>query len=154
VSSRFKAQFYLTESGNSNDGITQGTVLLDGAEPAIVANMVTSPVLVADLDAYSIQFSTPAGSTLVGTLTIEVSNDRSNREQTGAADPGTTVNWTPISMWDWGAGAQAANKAVASGANSFMLGDRVSGYRWARLRFAFTSGSGVPTVAMQQKGVS
>ncbi len=154
MSSRFSEAFVMRLAGA--DGISDAATVtpLDGTEAAQVASFKTVPVFVKDLDAYSIQFSTPAGSTLVGTLTLQVSNDRSSQEQTGKADPGTVTNFVPISFWDWGAGAQAPNKAVATAANQILIGDRVCGYRWVQLVFTFTSGSGSPKVAMQQKGVS
>jgi hypothetical protein len=151
VSGRYNQAWYLSPSGNSNDGVTPNPgVLLDGST-VVNAAMTTVPVWAKDLDAYSIQFSTTGGSTLVGTLTIQGSNDRGNQEQQGKSD-GTLANWTTINFWDAGAGAQAANKAVASGANSFILAERVCTYRWVRLVFAFTSGTGNPRCTMQQKG--
>jgi hypothetical protein len=152
MSSRFNKSFWMTPSGNGNDGVSPNPgQTLDGNTVTISGAFVSTPVEVKDLDTYSIQFSTPAGSTLVGTLTLEGSNDQSGQETTMRPDV-LLQNWQSMSFWDQGAGAQAANKAVASGAQSFILAERVCTYRWVRLRFAFTSGSGKPTVSVQQKG--
>jgi hypothetical protein len=155
VSKRVQECFPLQLSA-ANNGVDpqQPPVYLDGTEAATVASFVTAAVWVFDVDALGVHFSTPGGSTLVGTLTFEVSNDRGQQEITGRGDAASLQNWVAISVWDWGAGAQAANKSVATGANQFLLGDRVVGYRWIRMRFAFTSGSGVVKAMLQRKGVS
>jgi hypothetical protein len=154
MSSRFSEAFVMRlAAANGIDDATPVTPL-DGTEAAQVATFKTVPVWVKDLDAFSIHFSTVGGSTLAGTITLQASNDRSNKEQTGQADAGTVANWVAISLWDWAAGAQAANKAVVSGANQILIGDRVCGYRWLQLVFTFTSGSGSPKLTFQQKGVS
>ena len=126
--SRFSECMTLQQAAANNVDPQSPPVYLDGTEAAIVASFDTVPVWTKDLDAYSIEFSTPAGSTL--------------------------ENWQTISFWDVGGGLQAASKAVASGVNALLLADRVCCYRWVRLVFTFTSGSGSPKVSLQQKGVS
>lgn len=153
MSSRFSEAFPMRLAAANGLDDQVPPVLLDGTETALVATFKTVPVWTKDLDAYSIHFSTPAGSTLVGTITLQASNDRSQKEQTGQVDL-NVANFVVLSVWDWAAGAQAASKAVASGANQILIGDRVAGYRWVQLVFTFTSGSGSPKVTFQQKGVS
>jgi len=153
MSSRFNRQHYLQPSGNSNDGVTPNPGQnLDGATVTISAAFVSVPVEIKDLDAFSIQFSTPAGSTLVGSISLEMSNDQSGQETT--MTPGVLLqNWVPsIQFFDEAGAALATTKAVASGANQFILSIRNCTTRWVRLRFTFTSGSGKPTVTLQQKG--
>jgi hypothetical protein len=152
MSFRANRSFYLTPSGNTNDGVSSNAGQnLDGATVTISAAFVSAPIHVKDLDAYSIQFSTVAGDTLVGTLTLEYSNDQSGQELTET--PGVLLkNWIPSTQFfDEGAAALATSKAVASGAQTFMFSVRNCTHRWVRLRFAFTSGSGKPTVTLQQK---
>lgn len=156
MSSRYSEAFLLGPS-NGGDGITPITsggnrTLWDGTT-VLNAAALSVAVPVFHFDAYGIGFWVPGGSTLVGTLTIEASCDRGNLEQNSQPDA-TIGGWTPISVWDEAAGAQAANKAVASGANNIIIGERYCLYRWVRLRFAFTSGTGSPKVTMQSKGTS
>lgn len=153
MSSRFSDAFFLRLAAANGIDDTVPPTKLDGTEAALTASFKTVPVLMKDLDAYGIHFSTPAGSTLVGTLTILVSNEPSQKEQTAQADV-NIANFVTLQLFDWGAGARAASKAIASGANAVMLGDILAGYRWVQLAFAFTSGSGSPKIVMQQKGYS
>lgn len=153
MSSRFAECFILRLAAANGIDDTVPPTPLDGTETALVATFKTVPVWTKDLDAFGIAFALGGGSTLAGTITLQVSNDRSQKEQTGQADL-NVANWVPISFWDWGAGAQAASKAVVSGGQQFLLGDRVVGYRWVQLVFTFTSGSGQPKISLQQKGVS
>jgi hypothetical protein len=113
--------------------------------------MTTVPVFLKDIDAYSIQFSTPAGATLVGSFALQVSNDRGNQEQTGRPDV-TMVNWTPLFFTIVATDVRAATLAVASGAQALMVKEPVCAYRWVRLVFTFTSGTGTPRISLQQKG--
>jgi hypothetical protein len=155
VSSRFSQSFICQLAAANGVDPQSPPINLDGTETALVASFNTVPVYMKDCDAFSFHFSTVAGSTLVGTLTMQASNDRGQKEDIGQPDNASLQNWVPISMWDFGAGAQAANKAVVTAANQLMLGDHgVSAYRWVRLVFAFTSGSGQPKVTFQQKGYS
>lgn len=113
------------------------------------------PVWVKDLDAWGIQFAT-AGGTLVGTLTVQASCERGNTEQTGAPDA-TLSDWTTIAVLDKTAtapGTLVTSKAVASGAQSILLADLTCVYRWVRLLFAYTSGTGSPRITFHQKGYS
>lgn len=116
-----------------------------------MATFTTAAVFVGKLDAFSVSFATPAGSTLVGTLTLQVSNDPGNGVAKDGQGNSSLLNWQPLNFWDVGAGAQAASKAVASGAQTLILAEQHCTYRWMRLVFTFTSGSGVPTIAFQQK---
>lgn len=162
MSSRFAEAFLLRYGGST--GVEQSPpAILDGgagqlaagqvSQGAIGAAFITVPCWVRDLDAWSLQITTGAGSTFVGTASIQVSNDRGGQEQTGNPDV-NVANWVTINIWDWSAGAQAANKAIATGAASYLIGDRVAGYRWMRLNMAYTSGSGLIRCMLQQKGVS
>jgi len=157
-------QTFNPQASNAADGVTPPTTPapLDGTF-SVTATMVTLPWKVENWDAYSVQITLGGGSTLVATATLEVSNDNEMLNlgpQAGGAGSGSQGpardyglgNFTPISVWDFGAGAQAANKAIATGANSILIGERVCGYRWARLRIAFTSGAGSPIVRVQAKG--
>lgn len=156
MSSRY-SEAYLLGPSVSGDGITKTTsgglpVLWDGTT-VLNAAALSVAVPVWHLDAYGIGIWTPAGSTIAATLTIEASCDRGNLEQASQPDV-TQGGWTPISFWDEGAGAQAASKALASGANNVIIGDRYCLYRWVRLRFASVTGTGSPKVTLQQKGAS
>ncbi|HZU84367.1 MAG TPA: hypothetical protein VE987_15665 [Polyangiaceae bacterium] len=155
MSGRYHQAFLMKPSGNANDGISQPNplVYLDGSQ-VVAAAMTTVPVFVANVDGYSIQFATIAGDTLVGTLTLQASNSRgSGQEQTENPDV-TLYDWTTIELYDFSTGAFAANKAVASGAATYLIGvpSLYNCARWVRLVFAFTSGSGHPRVGFQQKG--
>jgi len=127
----------------------------DGATVTTSAAFTSVPVFVGDCDAFSIEFSTLAASTLAGTLTLQACSHRSSSEGGGASvlgtDLGDASNWQTLSFWDVGAGAQATSKAVSSGANALILAERACTYRWVRLVFAFTSGSGKPKVSAQLK---
>jgi hypothetical protein len=151
VSRSFAQCFFMQPSGNANDGVTPNPGVFYDGTLALAANMTTVPVWVKDLDAFGIAFSTPAGSTLVGSIALQVSNDKSQREQNGVPDA-LLQNWVTLSFWDVAAGAQATTKAVASGAQALMLSERVCAYRWVRLVFTFTSGTGLAKIALQQKG--
>jgi hypothetical protein len=143
MSSRFTEAFNL-QTTTGNDGFTPSGTQADGTL-VVAAATNFAPVFCKDLDAASIQFTTLGASTLVGILTLQASNDRSNLEQTGRPDAGSTTNC-----------AQATSKAVASGAASLYVvlpgANLAVVYRWIRLVFAFTSGSGNVKASMQQKG--
>ena len=151
MSSRFVENFLMSPSGNSNDGVTPNPGVVYDGTLALAAAMTTVPVNVLNMDDFSIAFSTPGGATLVGTLTLQASNDQSGQELTKTSDK-LLQNWETISVWDVGAGAQAASKAVASGAQVLLLAERVCTYRWVRLAFAFTSGTALATIRFQAKG--
>lgn len=159
MSGRFAQSAWMMPSGNANDGISPpgaGNPQYFDGTLALAAAMTTVPVPVRDLDGFSIHFATPAGSTLVGTLTLQVSSQRGNTEQTGAPDV-TLTDWTTIDFFDPTTATTTtfvASKAVASGAQSLILALPYGFclYRWARLAFAFTSGTGKPKIAFQQKG--
>ncbi len=151
MSSRWVENFFMSPSGNSNDGVSANPGVVYNGTLALAANMTTVPLNVMNMDAWSIAFATPAGSTLVGTLTVQASNDQSGQEHEKRPDS-LLQNWEAISVWDVGAGAQAASKAVASGAQTLILGERVCLYRWVRLVFVFTSGTGLAVVRFQAKG--
>lgn len=126
---------------------------LDGTV-SVGAAIGTVPIWVKDLDAWGLSFSTPAGSTLVGTLTVQATCDRGMTEQTGAPDA-TLVNWQTIAVLDKTSttpGTLVASKAIASGANVLLIEDMTVAYRWVRFLMAYTSGSGLVTASFQQKG--
>ncbi len=150
MSGRYNQAFYLSPSA---DGVTPTPGVIYDGSVALAAAMTTAPVWVKDVDAYSIQFSVPAGSTLVGNIVLQASNDRGNREQTGVGDA-TMINWTNIVVTDKStAGALIASKAVVSGGpQALMLADLNCVYRWVRLAFSFTSGTGLARISMQHKG--
>ena len=152
MSGRYSEQFYLSPS-LGNDGLTQNpTVKLDGTV-AVSTAIVTVPISVKDVDAYSIQLSTPAGSTLaVGAVTFEVSNDRGAYEQTAGGGDIQMTDWTVLSFWDVTAGGQVATKALTSGLNNVMISERGCTYRYVRVRLTTVSGSGLLRVSFQQKG--
>lgn len=150
MSSRWASQFALSPSGNSNDGVSPNPgVYLDGTL-AVGAGFTSAPFSVSNLDAFSVQCSTPTGSTLVGSVALQVSDDQSGNELDKI--PGVLLqNWVTLSFWDVAAGAQAVTKAIATGAGSVMLAERNCSYRWARLVFTFTSGTGNLKATVQQK---
>lgn len=143
-------------AGQGGNAAQVPQVKLDGTEAAIIANFNTVPVRTSKVDGYSVQFSTPGGSTLVGVLTVQGSNDRSQMEDTNVADV-TVSDWTTLAVIDLTSTTPATrvtSKAVASGAQNILLGDFPCLYRWMRVVFTFTSGSGQPKVTWQQKGYS
>lgn len=150
MSSRWVENFYVSPSGNANDGVTPNPGVVYDGTLALAANMTSAPINVMNLDAYSVAFATPAGSTLVGSLALQVSNDQSGQETTKTSDA-LLKNWQTLSFWDVGAGAQAVTKAVASGAQALLLAEQACVYRWARLVFTFTSGTGLAVVRFQAK---
>lgn len=142
-------------AGQGGNAAQVPQVKLDGTEAAIVASFNTVPVRTSKVDGYSIHFST-TGGTLVGTLIVQGSNDRSQMEDTNVADVNVS-NWTTLAVIDLTSttpGTRVASKAVASGAQQIMLGDFPCLYRWMRVGFTFTSGSGSPKITWQQKGYS
>ena len=151
MSTRRTQNFFLSPSGNSNDGVSANPGIVYDGSLALAANMTTAPVNVTELDAYSIGFATPAGSTLVGSVALQASNDQSGQETTKRSD-NLLANWQTISFWDVGVGAQATTKAVASGAQALLLAEPSCTYRWVRLVFSFTSGTGLAVLRLQAKG--
>lgn len=153
MSFRVNRQHYLQPSGNSNDGVSPNPGQnLDGSTVTISASFVSAPIEVKDLDAFSIQFSTVAGDTLVGALTLEFSNDQSGQETTMTPGP-LLRNWVPAcQFFDEAGAALATTKSLASGAQSFIYSIRQCTVRWVRVRFVFTSGSGKLQATLQQKG--
>lgn len=156
-------QTFVPAISNAADGLTPQTpgVNYDGTN-SITATSVSVPWKVQNWDAYSVQLTLGAGSTLVAVMTLEASNDDElllvGPQGGGVANATPSArdyglgNFTPISVWDFAAGAQAASKAIASGANSILIGERVCGYRWVRTRLVFTSGAGSPLIRVQAKG--
>jgi len=128
-----------------------GSAHYDGTTP-LAATGNTLPVNVSAVDAYSVQVSLPASSTLAGSFTLQASNDLGAQQSDGVSNAALVSNWVTISAWDQTAGAQAASVTIASGAANAMLAERGCVYRWLRLAFTFTSGTGNPTIILQQKG--
>jgi hypothetical protein len=131
------------------------SALWDGSTPIAVAAVNSRPIHVRDFDAFAIQISTQASSTLAGSFALQGSNDFDPANIDSAVLPTSTAvqfNWTTISFWDVGTGAQASTKAIVSGANSVMLAERACVYRWLQLVFSGGSGSGNPVIRFQGKG--
>lgn len=128
-------------------------VKYDGTETALTANAFSAPVWVERVGTLSIQVTTGAGSTLVGSFAIQGSNDVSNKEGSTMQADGQQTNWCPLTFLDEATGSQVQSKALASGAQSFIATIPVVSPRYIRWVFTFVSGSGSPIVKGQQKAV-
>ncbi len=141
----------------SQDGIIDFVppVVFDGSG-SIAGSSTIVPVWLKDTDQFCFHWETVAASTLTGSLSIQVSGQRGNLEQVGKPDA-TLTAWTTIAYQDPTSTAPntyIASTAVAAGATSLILVVPVCPYRWARLVFTRTAGTGAPRIAFQQKGFS
>jgi len=139
----------------STDGINPSatpSINFDGSN-AIAAARFSVPMLCKFHDTIGLQVSSPAGSTFVGSYSIQGSNDQSQLEDNGNPDVNLT-NWATLSMWDEASGAWVQSKALASGQQSFISTVQILSCRWVRLNLAFTSGTGLLKAQMQVKSDS
>jgi hypothetical protein len=117
----------------------------DGAGTAIS----TSTPVVGYLDMmmrdhFSVQSSTPAGSTLAGTLTVRCSNDY--------VPPGGGMGQTPFAG-NWSAMPTPLTQTVASGPNVAVAYYGTVAVRWLQFTFVQSTGSGVLSVWANAKSL-
>jgi len=96
---------------------------------------------------YSIQASW-SGSTPVGTLTLEVSNDivpvaSSSSSPVGSDPAANVVNWSTYT----------GSSTSVNGNGNFLWNVTDVGYRWVRVKYTRVSGSGTINVTYSGKGV-
>jgi len=125
------------------------TIYFDGTN-AITSTCYSVPVLAKKVDTLGLQWTTPVGSTLVGTLALQGSNDAGQLEQNMTPDV-TLTNWATISFWDESSASWTQSKAIASGASSGIETVQVFSARWYRWLFTFASGSGDLVLKVQEK---
>lgn len=96
---------------------------------------------VNQLNLMSIQAYWPSTGTPVGTLKVQVSNDRVSVSTT--SDPAANVvNWTDYT----------GSTTTVNGAGDVLYNMTFAGYRWARLVYTRTSGTGTLNASFSGKG--
>ena len=132
------------DGGNATYGAAQSS-------PAIAASFTTAPFLVKLLDQFSLQISTPASSSLVGSFAFQCSNDPGQKEPFSDV---TLFNWSTLGLNTTNGASSTAlvtTLAIASGAQALMLREALCHYRWFRSVFTWTSGSGLVRMNLQGK---
>ena len=94
--------------------------------------------------AYSVQFNwwpaVSGGSTGVGTIKLQVSNDNVKPPMDGVGDPAGNVRF-------WADYTDTAMSTTATaGTSSFMINVNTPGYRWMRAIYQASSGSGAMSI--------
>lgn len=103
------------------------------------AAMISKPILLGQATNFSVQLLFGTGSSPTGTFTLQVSNNRSGEIKVDAASIATS-DWTDY-----------ATQAISAVGNH-MFNVANAGYRWARVTYTRTSGSGTLTVNVTVKG--
>lgn len=98
---------------------------------------------IGNQEGYSLVFSTPAGSTAAGSLTLQASNDAL------LDNPNVNITPDPNAVWVTVSGT---TNAVASGANTFLYNMSQVYYRFFRFTYTATSGTGTATTFVAAKG--
>lgn len=98
---------------------------------------------------YCVVLSCPNDGSPVGTLTIEGSCDRSAR---GDHPDDHVRNWFPLTLTDPTTKSNVTSLAV-NGMGAYALMESACFYRWIRVVYVRTSGSGIFTASVQFKGI-
>lgn len=105
----------------------------------------TPPMLLANLAGFSYQAVLTGAP--VGTLKLQMSNDRGNTTNNGQAASGSTTN-AGVTNWTDITGSSFAVAAAGNWGWDYTL----PGFRWVRLVYTATSGTGSMSVTFQAKG--
>jgi hypothetical protein len=101
----------------------------------LAINQVSTPVWLGHIPYFSIQlvFTGP----IVGEFKLQASNDTGPNERANISDTDTLINWTDV---------QDSTQAIsAAGSHLWSVSD--AGYKWVRVVWTATSGTGVLTSA-------
>lgn len=109
--------------------------LLDGYVAS--ASVTTNPICLNYAKGMSLSFSCPSTGSPVGTLKIQVTNDKEDFE--GKADE-KLVNWVDRPFVDLSSGNVVSSTAV-SGATTIVIEDADIMWRWMRVVYTQSSGS-------------
>jgi hypothetical protein len=140
---------------SSTDGVVNVGTALDGASTTITASTYSVPIMTHKWDRIGLVLAAAAGSTLVGALAMQGSSDVSQNEGKGSAteSDANLLNWAPLSFLDQSTGQVIQTKNINTGAFAlgFVLDD--FGFRWYRIQFTFTSGSGLLIAKVSLKSI-
>lgn len=118
--------------------LSQTQIILNAS---MVAEVDSKPQDLNQVPLYSIQ-AVWTGSP-VGSLKLQLSNDIINSNPPQAYNPIQIVNWTDYS----------GSLTVVNGAGNFVWNCLDVGYRWVRLVYVFSSGTGTLNATFCGKGI-
>jgi len=112
------------------------------ANQSMASSFNTTGINLISIYAYSIQAVWSGGSSPVGTFSLQGSNDAGdNGSGQGVSQP---VNWSTIT---------GSSQAISGTPGNILFDVTECSYRWVRLVYTATSGSGTVSATINTKGI-